>query len=160
VIITLDWLQNITQTQEGCEEAFGLIQNTIPARDQLRKYFQTQAQAREAQVLALVQDKAELSQELLQALRTTTMSREVSPSVTAARKSTKLPDPPIFTGNSDPAIDDWLSKMKGKLKANSDHYPIPDLQKGYIENRVGGAAIKHLAPRLRPGTANPFQTAE
>ena len=31
---------------------------------------------------------------------------------------------------------------------------------GYVENRVGSTAIKHLAPRLRSGSANPFQLAE
>jgi hypothetical protein len=160
VIITLDWLQEITKTPEGCEEAFDLILNTIRERDQLHKTLHAQAQAHEAQVLALVQDKEELSQELLQALRTATLSREASPMTTAPQKSTKLPDPPIFTGSTDLGIDDWLSKMKSKLKANSDHYPTPDLQMGYVENRVGGTAIKHLAPRLRPGSVNPFQSAE
>jgi hypothetical protein len=159
VVITLDWLQEITQTLEGCEEAFDLILNTIKERDRLYKNLQTQTQAHEAQVLALVMDKEELSQELLQALRTTTPAREASPQTTA-QKSTKLPDPPIFTGDSDPAIDDWLSKMRSKLKANSDHYPTPDLQMGYVENRVGGTAIKHLAPRLRSGSVNPFKSAE
>ena len=31
---------------------------------------------------------------------------------------------------------------------------------GYVENCVGGTAIKHLAPQLRSGSANPFQSAE
>jgi hypothetical protein len=155
VIITLDWLQEITQTPEGCKEAFDLILNTIKERDRLYKNLQTQTQAHEAQVLALVMDKEELSQELLQALRTTAASPQ-----TTAQKSTKLPDPPIFTGDSDPAIDDWLSKMRSKLRANSDHYPTSDLEMGYVENRVGGTATKHLAPRLRSGSANPFKSAE
>ena len=106
VVITLDWLQEITKTPEGCEEAFDLILNTIKERDRLYKNLQTQAQAHEAQVLALVQDKEELSQELLQALRTTTISQEASPTTTAPQKSTKLPDPPVFTSSSDPGIDD------------------------------------------------------
>ena len=50
--------------------------------------------------------------------------------------------------------------MRSKLKANSDHYPTSDLQMGYVENRVGGTAIKHLAPRLRSGSVNPFKLAE
>jgi hypothetical protein len=83
VVITLDWLQEITQTLEGCEEAFDLILNTIKERDRLYKNLQTQTQAHEAQVLALIMDKEELSQELLQALRTTTPAREASPQTTA-----------------------------------------------------------------------------
>ena len=50
--------------------------------------------------------------------------------------------------------------MRSKLKANSDYYPTSDLQMGYVENRVGSTAIKHLAPRLRSSSVNPFKLAE
>ena len=38
-------------------------------------------------------------------------------------KSTKLPDPPVFTSSSDVDFNDWLSRMKTKLNVNRDHYP-------------------------------------
>ena len=39
------------------------------------------------------------------------------------KKSSKHPDPPIFTDGKDPSWDDWSSKMREKLRINADHYP-------------------------------------
>ena len=77
-----------------------------------------------------------------------------------AQKIIKLPDPPMFTDNKDPNIDDWLSKMRSKLEANADHFLTETLRKAYVENRIGGDANKHIAPRLRKDSRNPFHTAE
>lgn len=76
------------------------------------------------------------------------------------RKTTKLPDPAVFTNGQDPTIDDWLSKIRNKLLANSDHYPTEIIRIAYVETRVGGDAAKHLAPRLRLDARKPFTTAE
>jgi len=90
----------------------------------------------------------------------TRQGREATPASDRTMKTTKLPDPPVFFGTVDPLLDDWLSKMKSKLSANQDHYPTEALRMGYVENRVGGNAIKHLAPRLRTGSTNPFVSTE
>lgn len=75
------------------------------------------------------------------------------------KKSTKLPDPPVLTDGKEPVFDEWLSKMRNKLYANRDHFPTDDLRMAYIESRVGGPASKHLQPRLRASTTNPFLLA-
>lgn len=46
------------------------------------------------------------------------------------------------------------------MKANKDHFPTEDLKIAYIESRVGGAAAKHIAPRMRDTSLNPFLEAE
>ena len=70
----------------------------------------------------------------------------------------KLPDPPILTNGKDPKFADWASKMRAKLRANKDYYDIKELKMAYVENRTGGDAVRHLAPRLEEGE-NQFQTA-
>lgn len=75
------------------------------------------------------------------------------------KKSMKLPDPPILTNGKDPKFPDWLSKMKSKLQANRDHYDSEELRMAYVENRTGGDAARHLAPRLEEGPSR-FQTAK
>lgn len=49
--------------------------------------------------------------------------------------------------------------MRNKLNANRDHFPTDDLRMAYIESRVGGSASKHLQPRLRSSSTNPFLSA-
>lgn len=87
-------------------------------------------------------------------------SRQNTPSIPhEPKKSTKLPDPPIFEGR-DQDLDSWLSRMRNKLLANGDHYPTDSLQIAYTESRIGGEAAKHIAPRLRATALNRFGTAE
>ena len=45
---------------------------------------------------------------------------------TGSTKSAKLPDPPIFTGNSN-EVHSWAEQTKNKLEGNIDHYPTPYL---------------------------------
>ena len=61
----------------------------------------------------------------------------------------KLPNPPVLADGNDPEFEDWDSRMRNKLKANVDHYNTEALRIAYVENRVGGKAVKHLRPRLR-----------
>src|ERR1700693_3511898 len=161
VVCTLDWLKETAQTPEGLEQAFDLIMATIQERNRLREERQAQNKAHETQITELINEKDELSHELLQTLRMRAVSRETSPQpATTVPKSTKLLHPPVFTGTLDPPFEDWLSKIRSKLKANHDHYPTEDLRMGYVENRVGSTAIKHLAPRLRASTTNPYKTSD
>ena len=77
----------------------------------------------------------------------------------ATTKSAKIPDPLVFTSAEGDDIDNWLSKMRSKLTANADHYNTEALKMSYVENRVGGTASKHLAPRLRGNAVNAYTTA-
>lgn len=156
-----EWLENNTQTPTGLQEAHKQILVVIRERDQLALQcckLQTENQAFEAQVMLLIQERDEQQQELLQAYRARDSTPQ--PQSSSSSKSTKLPDPPIFLGTTEPALEDWLSKMKTKLIANHDHYPTEALQMGYVENRVSGQASKHLAPRLRSDAINKFTTAD
>jgi hypothetical protein len=174
VVCTLEWLEEAATTPDGLVRAFDLIMVTIRERNQaqeekqayknqiaeLREERRAQNKAYETQITELINERDELSHELLQTLRTQAVSRETSPQPATVPKSTKLPHPPVFIGTLDPPFEDWLSKIRSKLKANHDHYPTEDLRMGYVENRVGGTAIKHLAPRLRASATNPYKTSD
>lgn len=75
------------------------------------------------------------------------------------RRSMKLPDPPMLTDGREPKFENWLSKMKGKLEGNADHYTTEALKMAYINSRTEGEASDHLKPRLRDDSPNKFQTA-
>ena len=55
-----------------------------------------------------------------------------------------LPDPPIFTNEKNPSIDQWLFKMQRKFEINWDHYPINQSKLIYAENRVEKKVLQHL----------------
>lgn len=50
--------------------------------------------------------------------------------------------------------------MTGKLESNADHFPTEKLQIAYIQTRVEGLALSHLAPRMRENSPRPFKTGE
>ena len=86
-------------------------------------------------------------------------SQTPEPRPIETRKSTKIPDPPIFEGKEQD-VENWLSRMRNKLQANLDHYLTDHLQITYAESRIGGDAAKHIAPRMRATALNRFETAE
>ena len=87
-------------------------------------------------------------------------SRQNTPAETAgSKRSTKLPDPPIFESREQ-NIELWLSRMRNKLRANADHYPSDNLKMAYTESRIGGEAALHIAPRMRDAALNRFETAD
>jgi hypothetical protein len=71
-------------------------------------------------------------------------------------KSTKLPDPPIFTDGIDPAFDTWRIQMNGKLTTNADHYADETARMHYVFNRTRGDAQGHLKPQFGPDAVKPF----
>lgn len=75
----------------------------------------------------------------------------------AARKSTKIPDPPMLTDGKEPRFDDWLLLMNQKLKANKDHYDTPELRIAYVAGRCDGKARKHITPRLRDESSRKYK---
>ena len=64
-------------------------------------------------------------------------------------KTTKLPDPAVYTGSADEDIEDWIAQMEGKLECNADHYPTDRAQISYVQTRLGGDARKNTAPRMK-----------
>jgi len=57
-------------------------------------------------------------------------------------------------------VNNWLSRMWNKLKANKNHFSIKELKIAYIESRVSEAAIKHIASRMQDIFLNLFLEVE
>ncbi len=74
-------------------------------------------------------------------------------------KSIKLSNSSLFE-DSLQNVDNWLSRMRNKLKANKNHFSIEELKIVYIESRVSEAAIKHIASRMQNIFLNSFLEVE
>jgi hypothetical protein len=74
-----------------------------------------------------------------------------------ARKTAKIPDPPILTDGKDPKFEDWLLRMEDKLAANADHYATPAMRLAYVKSRCGGRAAEHIVARSRSDAANLYR---
>jgi len=72
------------------------------------------------------------------------------------QRSAKIPDPPIFTDGKDPTFDSWKLQMRGKLRANADHYPTNEDKMTYVFSRTGGDAQEHLLARYDEESKDPF----
>ncbi len=57
-------------------------------------------------------------------------------------------------------VDNWLSWMQNKLKANKNHFSIEELKIAYIKSRVSEAATKHIASRMQNIFLNSFLEVE
>jgi hypothetical protein len=76
------------------------------------------------------------------------------------RRSTKLPDPPLFDGSSKDGVtyDNWLIQVENKLRGNADAYPTEDLKIIYVAGRVSGDALALISPRLRAANRHAYGT--
>ncbi len=74
-------------------------------------------------------------------------------------KSIKLSNSLLFEDSSQ-NVDNWLSRMQNKLKANKNYFSIKELKIVYIESRVNEAAIKHIASRMQDIFLNSFLEVE
>ena len=70
--------------------------------------------------------------------------------------STKIPDPPTLTDGKEPRFEDWLLLMSQKLAANADHFDTSQLRMAYVASRCEGKARKHITPRMRDDSMNPY----
>ena len=75
-------------------------------------------------------------------------------------KSTKIPDPPVFTDGKDPTFDSWKIQISGKLSVNADHFADEQAKIAYVFGRTGGNAQKHLNPRISENSVDPFLSAD
>ena len=71
----------------------------------------------------------------------------------SARRSAKIPDPPVFSDGMDPTWETWNKAIREKLLVNEDYYPSSDAQIAYIYSRISGTAVEHLLSRR--GTDDP-----
>ncbi len=74
-------------------------------------------------------------------------------------KSIKLLNSSLFEDSSQ-NVNNWLSRMWNKLKANKNHFSIKELKIVYIESRVSKAAIKQIASRMQDIFLNSFLEVE
>jgi hypothetical protein len=120
--------------------------------------------AKDAQIEELIQDRDQYVNAVAQMtieMRSRPMAREATPGGTDSRKSTKLADPEHLEGkDTGPTFEQWLSRMKSKLKANADHFPTAELQMAYIEGRVKGDAARAIQARMKPDHPEAYQTAQ
>ncbi len=74
-------------------------------------------------------------------------------------KSIKLSDSSLFEGSRQ-NVNNWLFRMRNKLKTNKNHFPIEEMKIAYVKSRVDETMIKHLAFRMRNTITNSFLEAE
>ncbi len=86
------------------------------------------------------QEEAPPTPEVDQRPRSSRESSTLSGNGNGRHKSTKFPDPPIFTGTSEPTWESWTTKISDKLDVNADHYPTEKLRIAYVASRLGGDA--------------------
>ncbi len=71
-------------------------------------------------------------------------------------KSSKFPDPPVFTGEGEPTWDSWRIKMNDKLQANADHFGNENTCIAYVISRLGGDAAEHTFARRRHDASHSY----
>ena len=71
-------------------------------------------------------------------------------------KSSKLPDPPVFTDRKNLTWEVWETKIQDKLEVNADYYPTALSQIAYIASRVEGDAAEHIYGRRQDRAAKPY----
>ncbi len=57
-------------------------------------------------------------------------------------------------------VDNWLSRMRNKLKINKNHFSIEELKIAYIKSWVSEAAVKHIASCMQDIFLNSFLEVE
>ncbi len=100
------------------------------------------------------QEEASPTPEVEQRPRTSRESSTLSGN--GNHKSTKFPDPPIFTGTGEPTWESWTTKISDKLDANADHYPTEKLRIAYVASRLGGDADEQTYAKRRIGAPSPY----
>lgn len=146
-----------------------LKRDTCITEEQLRN------QAKEGELISLCQEKEAVEKKYERALtdrnvyanqiaKMTIQAAEANESsgsgvpMTGAggRKPVKIPDPPLLTDGKEPRFNDWLLLMNQKLSAKDDHFNSSQLRMAYVASRCEGKARKHIAPRMREDTPNPY----
>lgn len=87
--------------------------------------------------------------------------RDTTPSESGnVKRTTKLPDPPKFSGKltNGTTFENWLVQVKNKLRGNSDHYPTEDLKVIYVTSLLEGNALALVTSRLDPDNSQYYQT--
>lgn len=98
--------------------------------------------------------------EAMIANRDTPFSEPGSLSGHGPKLSSKLPDPPQFSGGKDDKLkpEDWVMRVRGKLQTNKDHYPEEIDKVNYIVTLIVGSAAEFISPRLQEDSQLKYNT--
>ncbi|SLM34594.1 hypothetical protein LPUS_03431 [Lasallia pustulata] len=165
----IDQLQASAKGVEALEHKLQELGNNY--KKQTDDLLQTQSQLDQArkQIRVLKADNA-AKMTRLQAFENDTevlrllLARQDSPansnntlsSQSQVNKSSKLPDPPVFTDRKNLTWEVWETKIQDKLEVNADYYPTALSQIAYITSRVEGDAAEHVYGRRRDGATKPY----
>ncbi len=88
-------------------------------------------------------------------------SSRLSTSISKDRfsRSIKLSDSSLFE-DSKQNVNNWLSRMRNKLKMNKNHFSIEEMKIAYVKSQVSETTVKHIAFRMRNMITNSFLEAE
>ena len=75
-------------------------------------------------------------------------------------KSLKIPDPDELDNGVEPTFESWRLQIRDKLRVHSDSFPVEEDKMAYIFNRTKGDTKKHLEPRYKPESEDPFLTGQ
>lgn len=105
--------------------------------------------------LEALQREAKLQQELLEKYRQGTPSSHTTTSGSNKNKSTKLPDPDVFSSGDYDQWDDFKELLQNKLLVNADHYEDDYSRIAYVLTRLSGEARRIAGPasKLEDATA-------
>jgi hypothetical protein len=83
-----------------------------------------------------------------------------SPAPEAARRTTKLPDLPLFDGSNKDGVtyDNWLIQLKNKLRGNPNAYLTEELQIIYTAGHVSSDALVLISPQLGADNHHAYTT--
>jgi hypothetical protein len=167
----IPFMNSTTSTTQFYESSEKFVRDMLENPEQLFEFvtthitaLQVEMKEKDRQISMLIEERDEYKDTLArwavrQADPESLMTR-LSPPVEIHSKSEKVDDPVALTDGKTPRFEDWLSKMRNKLRANEDRYCTEDLRMIYVESRTEGTAAKHLAPRRRAHAVNKFRTAE
>lgn len=81
---------------------------------------------------------------------TTTTTEADAPANLPARRSGKIPDPPVFDGNRE-KIEGFIAQLRLKLFSDPTLFPTPALRMAYAFNRLEGRAQAQILPYIQAG---------
>ena len=89
-----------------------------------------------------------------------TSKNSLTPSTVTDKRSSKHPDPPVFTNEVDFTFDDWFLRIQDKLIVNDDHFSIESVKTIFVILRTESDAVDHLTAYRAEGHADYFKTSQ
>jgi hypothetical protein len=68
-------------------------------------------------------------------------------------------NPELLNNSKEPKFEYWLSRIKNKLKFNTDYFSIKALRMAYVEDWVKGEIARHIFPRTQKDHPEAYKSA-